>query len=54
MFSQAGNKFPYSIASQVGDEWPQFSMVHATLTSFASIHSSLIKAVTNVLPRALA
>lgn len=31
MFSQAGNKFPYSIASQVGDEWPQFSMMHATL-----------------------
>ena len=54
MFSQAGNKFPYSIASQVGDEWPQFSMVHVTLTSFASIPSRLIKAVKSVLPGALA
>lgn len=54
MFSQAGNELPYSIAFQVGDEWPQFSMVHATLTSFASIPLRLIKAVMNVLPGALA
>lgn len=54
MFSQAGNKLPCSTAFHIGDDWPQFSVVQVTLTSFASLHSRLIKAMTNPLPGALA